>query len=303
MKGARAPRDVVVVVNRRSRRAGAELARLRKALAAHALRVAEFHVSPDAAACRRAIKCAVKAGAPEILVGGGDGTMTHAVALLAFRRCVLGVIPLGTGNSFAQTLGIATNDVEAAVATIARGHIARVDLGIVNGTYFANFATIGLSSRIGAATSTGWKRVFGNLAYVLAGIPVLLRDRTFDATIRWRGGKLALPTTDIVVANGRYFGPAPLSADSTIEDDRLTLFTTARESRLGSVGTYLALGRGTQLHLRDAHLVRARRFRIRTRKRQPISIDGSLLEKTPARFGIAPGALRVFVPAHGVAHR
>ncbi|HTJ26387.1 MAG TPA: YegS/Rv2252/BmrU family lipid kinase [Candidatus Limnocylindria bacterium] len=288
-------------MNRRSRRTDAELDRVHEALAAHGLRVAEFHAGADEAACRRAIKRAVKDGAPEIVVGGGDGTMTHAVGLLAHRKCVLGVLPLGTGNSFAQTLGLPGNDVDAAVATIARGHVAQVDLGIVNGTYFANFATIGFSSRIAAATPRPLKSVLGSLAYALAGLPMLLRARAFDATIRWPGGRLALHTQDIIVANGRYFGATALSAHATIADDRLTLFTTADASRLGTVRTYLALGRGTQTHLRDAHLVRARRFTIRTRKRQPISIDGSLLEKTPARFALAPGALRVFVPETGVA--
>jgi len=48
--------------------------------------------------------------------------------------------------------------------------------------------------------------------------------------------------------------------------------------------------------------VTARSFKIRTRTRQPIAIDGSALEKTPARFSVAPNALRVFLPESGVAH-
>jgi diacylglycerol kinase (ATP) len=302
MKDATAPRDVVVVVNRRSRRSDAEVDRLQGTLAAHGLRVAEFHVCADESVCRLTIKRAVKHGAPEILVGGGDGTMTHAVGVMAHRESVLGVLPLGTGNSFAQSLGLPVHDLDAAVATIARGRVAKVDLGIVNGTYFANFATIGVSSRIAAATPRTWKNVLGSAAYALAGIGPLLTQRPFDATIRWPGGRLDVYTQDIIVANGRYFGSTALSPDSTVQDDRLTLFTTADPSRLGTARMYLALGRGTQTHLRDAHLVRAQRFTIRARRRQPISIDGSLLEKTPARFEVAPGALRVFVPASGVAH-
>jgi YegS/Rv2252/BmrU family lipid kinase len=301
MKDRAAPREVVLVVNRRSRRTDGELDRLQEALAAHGLRVAEFHASAEARGCRRAIKRAVRNGAPEVLVGGGDGTMTHAVGLLAHQRSVLGVIPLGTGNSFAQTLGLPVHDIAAAVETIAQGHVGCVDLGIVNGTYFANFATIGLSSRVAAATPRPWNSALGSIAYALAGINTLLHKRAFDATIRWPGGKLTLRTQDVIVANGRYFGSTPLSPSSTIDDERLTLFTTADPTRLGAVRTYLALGRGRQTHLRDAHLMDARRFTIRTRPRQPISIDGSLLEKTPARFAVAPGALRVFVPASGVA--
>ncbi|HYZ17782.1 MAG TPA: YegS/Rv2252/BmrU family lipid kinase [Candidatus Acidoferrum sp.] len=296
------PREVVVVINRRSRRSQSELERLQKAFAAHRLHVVELHVAADDDECRRSLKHAVKAGAPEVVVGGGDGTMTHAVDVLANRETVLGVLPLGTGNSFAQSLGIDPHDLEAAVATIARRHVAQVDLGVVNGTHFANFATIGLSSQIAGATQRSWKNMFGTVAYALAGIGPLLTHRPFRAKIRWPGGRLTLETQDIIVANGRYFGKTALGPDATIDEGLLTLFTSADRSALDAVRTYLALGRGTQLSLPGAHLITARSFSIVVRKRQRIRIDGSAFARTPAQFRVAPGALRVFVPESGVAH-
>lgn len=294
-------REVVVVVNRRSRRSESELERLHEMLTAHGLQVAELHVGVDDDDCRRSIKRAVKAGAREVVVGGGDGTMTHAVNILAHRETVLGVLPLGTGNSFAQTLGLDPHDLEAAIDTIAYGRVAQVDLGVVNGTYFANFATIGLSSQIAGATARGWKNALGSAAYALAGIVPLFTHRAFCARIRWRGGKLTLETQDIIVANGRYFGKTALGPDATIDEGLLTLFTSAARSPLDAARTYLAIGRGAQLTLPGAHLVSAPRFTIRTRKQQSIRIDGSAFGKTPARFRVAPRALRVFVPKSGVA--
>lgn len=261
-----------------------------------------MHVGADDDECRRALKRAVKAGAREVLVGGGDGTMTHAVDVLAHRKTVLGVLPLGTGNSFAQSLGLDPKDLDAAVATIARGHVAQVDLGVVNGTHFANFSTIGISSQIAAGTRRGWKNALGNVAYALAGIGPLLTHRPFRAKIRWPDGRLTLETQDIIVANGRYFGKTALAPEATIDEGLLTLFTSAERSALDVARTYLALGRGTQLSLPGAHLISARRFTIETRRRQQISIDGSALTKTPAHFRVAPAALRVFVPESGVAH-
>lgn len=295
-------RSVVVVVNRRSRRSEAELQHLHAALIAHDLRVAEFHVETDDVECRRLIKRAVKAGAPEILVGGGDGTMTHAVGALAYRKSVLGVLPLGTGNSFAKTLGLDVHDLDAAVATIARGHVAEVDLGVANRTYFANFATIGFSSEAAAAVQRGWKNVLGSVAYVLAGIGPLFTHRGFHARIRWPDGKLVLQTQDIIVANGRNFGNTALTPQATIEEGLLTLFACADRSPLEAARTYLALARGTQFALPGAHVINARWFTIDARKQQSIRIDGSALEMTPARFRIARRALRVFVPESGVAH-
>ncbi|MEO7038959.1 MAG: YegS/Rv2252/BmrU family lipid kinase [Candidatus Elarobacter sp.] len=289
-------------MNRHSRHTDSEIDRLQESLAAHGLRVAAFHVETEEVDCQRLIKRAVKAGAPEILVGGGDGTMTHAVNVLANRKSVMGVLPFGTGNSFAQSLGIPLGDIDAAVAVIAGGNMQRVDLGVVNGTYFANFATIGLSSEIAGATPRLLKKVTGAVAYALSSIGPMLTHRPFRARIKWKGGRLDIHTQDIIVANGRFYGDTPVTPDATIVDRRLHLFTTDHPSTLAAARTYLALGRGQQAQLPGAHVVTARTFTVRTRKRQPIAIDGSPLEKTPAKFGVACEALRVFVPEAGVAH-
>ncbi|GAC1579485.1 MAG: diacylglycerol kinase [Candidatus Elarobacter sp.] len=289
-------------MNRHSRHTDGEIDRLRAALVAHGLHVSAFHIATEESVCRKHIKRAVKAGAPEIIVGGGDGTMTHAVNALAKSKSVMGVLPFGTGNSFAQSLGVPLNDVDAAVAVIARGHVERVDLGIVNGTYFANFATIGLSSEIAAETPRLLKKIVGAVAYGLASIKPMLTHRAFDARIRWKGGRLDVRTQDSIVATGRFDGDTPVAPDATIVDGRLHLFTTDNASALGAARTYIALGRGLQARLPDAHVVTARAFEVRTKKRQPIAIDGSPLQKTPASFGIAREALRVFVPESGVAH-
>jgi diacylglycerol kinase (ATP) len=263
--------------------------------------VAAFHVAVDSADLRRHVKRAAKAGAPAIAVGGGDGTMAQAVDVLANRKTVLGLLPLGTGNSFARSLGLDPHDLDAAVAVIARGGVGRIDLGRVNGTHFANFATIGLSSEIAAATPASAKSWSGPLAYALAAVRPFFAHRAFRARIRWRGGKLDLRTEDIIVANGRYFGATPVTADASLVDGRLALFTTDDPSRLGALRTYLAFGLNRQSALRGAHAVSAAKFEIRTSAQQWISIDGSLLEKTPARFRVARGALRVYLPEHGVA--
>ena len=239
---------------------------------------------------------AAKAGIETVIVGGGDGTMAHAVDALAYSKTRLGVIPLGTGNSFAQSLNVPRGDVAAAVAIIAAGTVARVDLGRVNGTYFANFATIGLSSEIAGGTSTAIKAVLGPIAYVFAALRPLVSDRSFRARLRWRGGALTVNTQDIIIANGRYFGSTPVAPDASLTDQLLHVFTTDDPSRFGALRTYLAFGMHDQTKLRGAHTIAAPKFRITTKPRRMISIDGSLLEKTPARFRVAPKALRVYVP-------
>jgi YegS/Rv2252/BmrU family lipid kinase len=263
--------------------------------------VAAFHVAEDHDELASRVRSAGKHGAPVVIAGGGDGTMAYAVDALAYRKTALGVLPLGTGNSFAQSLGLDPHDLDAAVAVIARGHTAKIDLGRVHGRYFANFATIGISSEIAGATPAPVKRWSGTLAYAAAAIRPLLTHRAFRARIGWKRGRLDLRTQDIIVANGRFFGTTPLTPDASLVNGRLALFTNEGRSGLDAMRTYLALGMRAQAGLPHAHTITAKSFTIETSGKQSISLDGSVVGKTPARFRVAREALRVFVPEDGVA--
>jgi hypothetical protein len=136
-------------------------------LGARGVDVAEAHITGDAREIRRCVKRAIRSGRKLVIVGGGDGTLTQIVGAFAHSKVTLGVIPLGTGNSFARSLGIAP-ELDAAVDAIAGGRCKRVDLGRVNQTYFANFSTLGLSADIAGATSGKLKSTIGSAAYAVA---------------------------------------------------------------------------------------------------------------------------------------
>ena len=290
----------MVVVNRDSRRSRATIPRLYDAVERRGIRVAAFHPVDGHAAVTDAIRRAAKAGAPCVIVGGGDGTQTAAVGALVHRDTVLGVLPLGTGNSFAQSLNIG-DEIEAALDVIAGGHVGTVDVGRVNGVYFANFATIGLSSAIARTTPRGLKALLGPVAYGLAALRPLVRRRAFRAVVRYDGGRLRVRTHDVVVANGRFFGSHPISGDATLDDARLTLVLREGGSSLDALRGYLAYASDGKEHSPDAHTVSATRFTIRTRVAQPVAIDGMAVGSTPARFTVVPSALRVYVPRAGIA--
>jgi len=139
-----------VIINVRSSRSQRHLRELPGLLRARAIQVDRFVAVEGEGAVRKSVKRALKRKAKIVIVGGGDGSMATAVDLLAHRKTVLGVLPLGTGNSFALTLGV-PDDLQAAIGVIAGSRVARVDLGVANERHFANFATIGLSAEIAAA--------------------------------------------------------------------------------------------------------------------------------------------------------
>jgi YegS/Rv2252/BmrU family lipid kinase len=289
--------EAAVVINLSSSQSSSRVEAIPGMLEARGIRVVEFHSAGDHAALRRYFDQAVKRKAKTLIVGGGDGSMAQAANALAHSETVLGVLPLGTGNSFAATIGL-DGQLESAIEVIANGRVASVDLGRVNGRYFANFATIGLPAEIAKSSPNNLKRFLGPLAYVFAGIRPMLTHKPFRAKVRWdRGGRMILQTQQIVIASGRFFGKQPVLPSASITSGRLAFFTTSGVSHLDLVRTYLAFALGLQTKLGDAHAFSAESIEVRAKPKQPLNIDGEPLGKTPARFCIARRALRVLVPS------
>jgi diacylglycerol kinase (ATP) len=140
-----------------------------------------------------------------VIVGGGDGTLNAAIGGLVDARLPLGILPLGTANDLARTLGIPTALADAC-DVIARGKPYPIDLGWVNGKYFFNVASLGLSVRITEQLNKDVKRKWGVLAYAIAALQVLVRSVPFSAEIRTKDESLKVKTVQIAIGNGRYYG-------------------------------------------------------------------------------------------------
>ena len=229
------------------------------------------------------------------MVCGGDGTVAAAVEEMAKSKSVLGVVPAGTGNSFASSLDLTT--VETAIDAIAYGEEARVDVGCVNGKRFANFATIGLAADIGDHTPDWLKSLMGPLAYGFSALGPILRPRPFDARVRWKKHKLHLQTRQIIVVCGRDYGHTQLTPETTPVNGLLTFYARSRTSPLDTVQTYASFLIGAQGGLDGVHCFQAKKIRIDTSRAVRVAVDGADACRTPVRFSVEPRALRVMVPA------
>jgi len=87
------------------------------------------------------------------IVCGGDGSLCRAAPGLIASGLTLGILPMGTANDLARTLGIPVKLEEAADVILA-GHRRRIDLGSVNGKPFFNVASIGLSVELARELSS-----------------------------------------------------------------------------------------------------------------------------------------------------
>lgn len=287
-------RRAIVIAQSHSRDGERNLQQAGDGLRSRGVTVDASHLETGHKAIGKRLRESVKSGAEIVVLIGGDGTQTIGAAELAHSKTTLGVIPGGTGNSFAQSLGI--DSLDAALDAIAYGRVERVDVGVVNGKRFANFATIGLASIIAEETPRWLKHVAGPIAYGMSAVKPLFRHRPFKASVKWKKNRLKIETHQIIVANGRMYGHTPVTPESTLTDGRLTFFATSRTRPLDVVRTYASFITGSQTGIPEAHYFRAKKLRVETSRKALVSIDGSALCKTPATFEVERNALAVFVP-------
>ena len=231
-----------------------------------------------------------------VVLGGGDGTLNGAALALRESGLPLGILPLGTANDLARTLGLPTAPEEAA-AVILAGHTRRIDLGSVNGRPFFNVASVGLTVEITRRLDRATKKRLGRLAYAWTAIRVLLGHKRFSAIIRCGATIHRVKTMQVTVGNGRFYGGGMVvSADAAIDDGTLAMYSLEPESRLSLLWMARAFGAGEHEALPEVRTDRAPVVELVTRLPRAVSADGEIVSLTPARFSVLPGAVTVYAP-------
>ncbi len=294
------PRDAVLVVNAHSRRGDALFREARAKLEQAGVNLIAAHAVKDPSKLNETVRRAIAEGAPMVIVGGGDGSLSGTVDDVVDRDCVFALLPLGTANSFARTLGIPL-DLDGAVRTIATGKRRRIDLGIVNGDYFANCASMGLSPMIGDTVPHKLKRYLGRFGYLVWAIWCLVRFRPFKLTVDNGQEKRTVWATEVRIANGPYHGGVELVEEAEVDSGELVVQAVTGRSMSRLMWDWVAKffklpGRGAA-----AEEFYGRRLLVDTKPRLKISIDGEVLTKTPAVVEVAQRAIEVVVPADAAA--
>ncbi len=231
-----------------------------------------------------------------VIIGGGDGTLNAALPALMDTRLPLGILPLGTANDLARTLGIPA-DLRQACAIVAQGQTKPIDVGQVNDRYFFNVASIGLSVNITRQLSGDIKKRWGVLAYAIAAIQALWKSRPFTAQIEANGESIVVKTVQIAVGNGRYYGGGlSVAWDATIDDRRLDLYSLEIAHWWQMLPLVPAMHAGRLQECVNVRTIEAEAFRITTRRPKAINTDGELMTYTPADFRVLPGRISVFSP-------
>ncbi|HEX8553725.1 MAG TPA: diacylglycerol kinase family protein [Sphingomonas sp.] len=233
---------------------------------------------------------------PDLLIlGGGDGTISGLVDLMVGTDTILGVMPLGTANSFARTLGIPL-DVDGAVEVLRTGAPRRIDLGMIDGDYFANCAAMGISPKIAETVPHNLKKWLGRVGYLGWAAYQFARFKPFTLIVGEGATAERLRVVEVRISNGPYHGGTELVESAEVDSGVIVV-----QAVMGHVKRRLIANWGASiLKLPSRHEevreFRGRAIRLDTEPRLPISIDGEVLARTPVTARIAAGVIEVMAP-------
>ncbi|WFE21853.1 YegS/Rv2252/BmrU family lipid kinase [Solwaraspora sp. WMMD937] len=295
-------RRAVLIVNAKSRRGRQFYAEAVRRLTDAGFELIASYPVDEPGELERSLDEAVQMAPDLLIAGGGDGTIGAAARLLAHRDIALGLLPLGTTNNFARTLGIPI-DLDAAVRVISSGKVIDVDLGLAGDLPFANHVGIGLSAEVMLRTPPRLKRMVGKFAYPATAAALMARHRPLRVSVRTASSNRDFQTHQLYVANGGHQAGRPITADANADDRLLVAYPVGGATRHSLLGaTVRNAATGHRRTLRHDPFLAVGELLVETDRPAPVEIDGEVCGETPIRLRVDANALRVMAAAGTVDH-
>ncbi len=252
------------------------------------------------------VEQAAREGCTPIIVAGGDGSLGDAVNGLARAAKSeneplgpLGIMPTGSANDLVYALGLPT-DLNEAARVIARGKTRGMDLGTLNGRYFANNSAIALEPYV----TTKHEKIHaikGMFRYLVAAVQAIMDKPEWQGKIKWDDGEYDGQFSLIGIGNGRRTGGFFMTPHANPFDGKLTLAFGYRATRLGM---FLALpkafneDKGNYVEMEGMYEVQTTHISIHLDKPSPAHTDGELLPEWLQDFEyyVQPKRINMIVP-------
>ena len=288
------PKQAILVVNAASRSGADAFDDARDKLVAAGIELLNAKAVKDPKRMDGAIKQAVKR-APMVIVGGGDGSLSSSVDHFMGTDTILAVLPLGTANSFARTLGIPL-ELDGAVEVIAQGEARKIDVGCIDGQHFLNAAALGLAPKVAESVPHGLKRSLGRLGYLLWAGWSAASFNAFRLKVQDGRRIHRLWATEVRIANGRFHGGMELIESADVESGVIVIQAVRGRSILRLGWSYLASALKLDARHQTMREFRGRKLTISTRPPIEVSIDGEVAGRTPLEVSAIPDAVTVAAP-------
>jgi diacylglycerol kinase (ATP) len=250
---------------------------------------------------------AVASGRRFVVAVGGDGTVHEVVnglvdvdtGLAYAEGTVLGVVPGGSGGDLARTFGFDRRPERAAMHllgdTVNAFDVGRVRLtgpdGRPRSVLFANIAEAGYGGTVTALAARLPRRV-GQARYGIATIAAIARFRLVETTVALDNHERTEPISNVVVANGQFFGGGMNVAPRALPWDGRFNVQSWTGRPIDVIQASPALRKGTHTTRDDVREWNSTTVRI---DGPPLVVeaDGEVLGTTPATFDLLPGVLRI----------
>lgn len=241
------------------------------------------------------LRSSLKGTNPEaVIVVGGDGMVHLAIQELAGTEVPLILIPAGTGNDFARTMNL---DLDLPVASLSYAlthQPTSVDLGRVNGMYFAEILSTGFDSMVNERANR--MRIRSKIKYDLAMLLELPVFEPLEYEISVDGRKMTTRAMLIAVANGiSYGGGMKICPNSDIQDGLFDLMILEPVSKIEFLKVFPKVFKGTHITHPKVRILQGKKITINSKA--IAYADGERIGQLPITAEIAPGALRTWVRA------
>lgn len=271
------------------------LARLREAGADVHL----YEGSSAAETARLAVE-ALSAHPRALVVVGGDGTLSGIIDIVSAAAVPVALVPAGTGNDLARSLGLPRHDAAAAAALALHGVPRPIDVGEIRTpsrtARFLTVAALGFDAKVSDRTNRlRWPH--GAARYYLAIMIELARLRAMAFTVSIDDApEVSAPGTIIAVGNTEsYGGGIPVCAGAAADDGLLDIVQVVPLTRLRLLRLFPLLLRGRHLARPEVRHSRARHVRI-SAPDLAVYADGEHIGDEECEITVVPAALTVLVP-------
>jgi diacylglycerol kinase family enzyme len=263
---------------------------IEEALQAHCERVDVRLLAPRDMG--KAIADAALGPADTVIIGGGDGSMSAAVAAFSGSRKTLGVLPFGTMNLLARDLGMPA-DPRDAIAALAQATPRRIDLAEINGRPFHTLSGLGFFSHMARAREEVRGHPLGRLvSLLLAWFRALRRTGPFSIDVVIDGQRERVTALAALVTCNRF---ATDWRRPRLDEGLLELHLVEDQGALTKLKAGAALLTGAWREDPGIRNIAAREITVASRRRHThAATDGELVrERLPLRYRVLPAALNV----------
>lgn len=246
-------------------------------------------------------KDACEKGVKLIIVIGGDGTINEVINSIAFTDVKLGIVPNGTGNLLATSLGIPI-DTRKALKIIFEGKCEQIDLGRINNQYFSIIAGCGFDAAIMKNVAKSNKKLLGLLAYFLEGFKqaIFPKRAVFklvvdDKKIRKRALNVLFINSANILGNFITLAPNSSMTDGLLD---VCIFSPKNTGEFIPVLWKILTKQDYPQNKEDQHIThfKAKRIKLVCRPKLMVQADGDVLGYSPVEIEACQDAVNVMIP-------